>query len=71
MDAQLLALRCSTSTYAIDNGFESETERLEMILSVPAYKHDMLWDWMNCDGTKAGLVALLEAKRKVRDEEDE
>jgi hypothetical protein len=54
------------SGYAIDKGFESETERLEMILNVPGWGQEALEKWLDEDGTRAGLEAILATKRFVR-----
>jgi hypothetical protein len=54
------------SNYAIDKGFASERERLELILTVPSWGQEALEVWMNLDGSKDGLVRLLAAKRPVR-----
>jgi hypothetical protein len=51
--------------YAIDNGFESDRDRVEMILSVPQWHEDALWKWLDEDGTKEGLLKILATKRSV------
>jgi hypothetical protein len=58
--------------YAQSCGFDSEQERLDMILGAPAYLEDAVWQWMNEDNTKAGLIKILATKRPVvrRDAED-
>jgi predicted flavoprotein YhiN len=60
----LTAMRLSG--YAQSMGFESETERFLMIESVPQYKYAELDKWMNEDGRKETLQALLSQKRPVR-----
>jgi hypothetical protein len=52
--------------YAQECGFASDVERFEMILNVPAYLQDQLEEWLDTDGSHAGLVKILETKRPVR-----
>jgi cytidine deaminase len=49
--------------YAIDMGFESESERLQMIVDAPASKTDAISAWLETDGSKQGLVVILADKR--------
>jgi hypothetical protein len=53
------------SNYAIDCGFENETERLNMILDAMDKDMAAVDTWMDEDGSKAGLVAIIERKRKL------
>ena len=46
-------------------GFDSEEERIKLIWSCPQYKYAELEHWMDADGTREGLLAILRAKRKV------
>ena len=66
LERALIDLRSSTDSFAHEMGFESERERLEMILSVPAWHEDALWTWLDADGTKDGLLKILATKRTVR-----
>jgi hypothetical protein len=53
------------NAYSIEMGFESDRDRVEMILSVPQWHEDALWRWLDEDGTKQGLLAILATKRKM------
>jgi hypothetical protein len=57
--------------YSVEMGFESDRDRVEMILSVPQWHEDALWRWLDEDGTKAGLLAILSQKRAVRQRGEE
>ena len=57
---------CRLNGYATDMGFESERERLAMILTAMQKNEQAVEDWLDTDGTCDGLVKILEAKRKVR-----
>jgi hypothetical protein len=52
--------------YSVEMGFESDRDRVEMILSVPQWHEDALWTWLDTDGTKQGLLKILDTKRSVR-----
>jgi hypothetical protein len=54
------------NNYAVEMGFASHMERLEMIYSVPKYLQDELERWMNEDGHKPGLEKILATRRFVR-----
>jgi hypothetical protein len=54
------------NNYAEDHGFANETERLQMILDAMDKDMDAVDHWMDFDGSKAGLAAILGRKRKVR-----
>jgi hypothetical protein len=58
-----MTLPAHLNSYAIDMGFESEIERLRLIMGVPQYKAVELETWMDQDGTKQGLLRIIEAKR--------
>jgi hypothetical protein len=49
--------------YAVDMGFESETERLQMIVDAPESKTEAIDLWLATDGTKKGLLAILMERR--------
>jgi hypothetical protein len=52
------------NNYAEDLGFENETERLHMILDAMDKDMEAVDTWMDEDGSKAGLTAIIERKRK-------
>jgi hypothetical protein len=54
------------SNYAQEMGFESETQRLEMILDAMDRDMDAVDHWLHFDGRIEGLKAILGRKRKVR-----
>jgi hypothetical protein len=54
------------NNYAIDHGFANETERLQMILDAMDKDMDAVDHWMDFDGSKAGLEAIITRKRRVR-----
>jgi hypothetical protein len=59
------------NNYAQEQGFASDVERFEMILSVPAYLQDQLEEWLDTCGTKDGLLKILATKRPVRRKDDQ
>ena len=54
------------NNYAIDNGFENETQRLQMILDAMEKDEAAVEMWLDEDGTKDGLKRILELRRPVR-----
>jgi cytidine deaminase len=49
--------------YAVEMGFESESERLQMIVDAPASKTEAISAWLDTDGSKQGLIVILADKR--------
>jgi hypothetical protein len=47
-------------------GFESPLERFELILTAAEKDEAAVWQWLDEDGSKAGLQAIIERKRPVR-----
>jgi hypothetical protein len=54
------------NNYAQEQGFASDVERFEMILSVPGFLQDQLERWMDEDGSRQGLEKILKTKRQQR-----
>jgi hypothetical protein len=59
-------LTTTLSGYARSMGFADERERFGLILSVPTYQHPELERWLDSDGTREGLLKILNARRPVR-----
>ena len=57
---------CRLNGYAVSRGFKSERERLQMILTVPAYQQAELEKWLDTDGSYKGLKKILHTKAAVR-----
>jgi hypothetical protein len=66
-DLTVVRLNC----YAVDNGFESERERLELYLAAEDKNPNAAWQWLETGGDKQSLLAILNTKKRVRATESE